>query len=88
MKKRHFHKKEVKPFDKDIYDPHLNFADKLQLIDMINPKRPCERNRMMNNKRSFHNRRKRNFDLTDPSSLTDDELDSALENYDDPGSIL
>lgn len=86
-KQRHFRKKEAKPFDKVIYDPHLNIADKIQLIDMINPKRPCERNRM-NSQLSFQNRQKRNFDITDQSSsLTDDELDSALENYEDSGLI-
>lgn len=84
MKQRNYHKKETKPFDRDIYDPHLNIADKLQLIDMINPKTPCERNRMKN-QHSFHNRQRRNLDLTDRSSLTDDELDAVLENYDDPG---
>lgn len=86
INERNFHKKETEPFDKDIYDPHLNIADKLQLINMINPKRPCERNRM-NNQRSFHNRRKRNSDLNDQSTLTDDELDSALENFEYPGSV-
>ncbi|XP_037030089.1 uncharacterized protein MAL13P1.304-like [Bradysia coprophila] len=78
MALRHYYKKEAKPFDKDIYDPHLNIADKMQLINMINPKRPCERNRMKNE----HSLRKRNFDPTDQiASLTDDELDSALEDY-------
>lgn len=86
MKQRNFHKKETKPFDKDMYDPHLNIADKMQLIDMLNPKRPCERNRM-NSHLSFHHLQKRNVDLADQfSSLTDDELDSALEYYEDSGT--
>lgn len=85
MTVRHYHKKEVKPFDKDIYDPHLNIADKMQLINMISPKRPCERNRM-NNEHSRHDRQKRNVDSTDQiASLTDDELDSALEDYEYSG---
>lgn len=88
MKQRNFHKKETKPFDKVIYDPHLNIADKMQLINMINPKRPCERNRMNNlNQLTFHNRQKRKMELTDQSSLTDDEIDSELQNYEYSGVV-
>lgn len=83
-RQRVFHKKEAKPFDRDIYDPHLNLADKMQLINMINPKRPCERNKI-NNRLSFLKRQIRSSDMTDQSSLTDKEIDSALENYDNSG---
>lgn len=49
----------------------------MQLINSISPKRPCERNRL-NHHTSLNDRQKRNIEM---SSLTDDELDSALENY-------
>lgn len=77
-----FHKKEAMPYDKVFYDPHLNIADKEQLINMISPKRPCAANRMKHPTSIYSRRQKRNFDISDQSSLTDDELDSALENYD------
>lgn len=80
LKHRHFRKKETLPLDKVIYDPHLNIADKMQLINSITPKRPCEHNRF-NHPLSLNNRQKRNIDTSDQSSLTDDDIDSALKNY-------
>ncbi|KAJ6638736.1 hypothetical protein Bhyg_11474, partial [Pseudolycoriella hygida] len=82
---RNLNKKHTLPLDNVIYDPHLSIADKMQLVDTISPKRPCERNQK-NKKFTYEERRKRS--LKSYSPLTDEELDYALENYENSDSTI